>query len=84
MYDAAFVIFNAVDQIVNNCSAIAAAIEIDICTSGYQITALEMNKIIQATSFEGTTGTIAFDGNDPVSMPFPLQISLTRFPRHCF
>lgn len=62
--------FNAVDQIVNNCSEVAAAIEIDICAPGYQITAVEMNKIIQVTAFEGTTGTIAFNGNDPVSTIF--------------
>lgn len=67
LYDAAFVIFNAYDQLLNNCSELSTAIGGDLCSPDAEITSSTINRIINASAFEGITGHIAFQGNDPVS-----------------
>lgn len=65
IYDAVFAVYNAIDQIENNCTGISDALDSDFCSLGEFNTA-ELQKVVQISEFEGLTGQIGFIGNDPI------------------
>lgn len=67
VYDSVLVLFNALDQIANNCTGISEVTGIDFCADQGNLTSTDLIEVIKYTNFEGITGLIAFDGNDPVS-----------------
>lgn len=66
IYDAIFAAYNALDQINNNCTGVSEATGEDFCGRD-EFTTSDLQKVVGIAEFEGRTGLVAFNGNDPIS-----------------
>lgn len=67
IYDAIFAAYNALEQIDKNCTGLTEETKVDYCAMDTFTTA-NLQQVIGVSAFEGFTGLVAFNGNDPVSM----------------
>lgn len=67
IYDAVFAVYEALKQLNQNCSAVADAVGVDVCSS-QEVTTAQLRQVIAINQFQGETGLVAFEGNDPVSI----------------
>ncbi|PJF18437.1 GPCR, family 3 domain-containing protein [Paramicrosporidium saccamoebae] len=66
IYDAVFAVYNAFDQLNNNCTSLSETLGEDVCGLE-ELTTSDLQKIVSVSEFEGLTGIVAFNGNDPTS-----------------
>lgn len=68
LYDAIFAAYNALEQLEKNCTGLEEATGESYCSMDAFTTA-DLQRVIGVSEFQGLTGLVAFNGNDPVSMP---------------
>lgn len=66
VYDAVFTAYNALFQINSNCTGVSEATGLDYCNDN-ELDTTDLQRVAGVSSFEGLTGLVAFNGNDPVS-----------------
>jgi hypothetical protein len=62
-----FAVFNAYDQLIHNCSGVSKEVGKDLCDPNTAVTSGDISLILGTSVFQGVTGLIGFDGNDPIS-----------------
>lgn len=73
IYDAVFAVYNALEQIDGNCTGVSEATGVDYCDDD-ELDTTDLQRVVGVSQFDGFTGLVAFNGNDPVSKPYHLFI----------